>query len=304
MISFLIKILLFIAIIGLFIFGFWNKTKTTDSFGRERMDMEWTKPTKKILFCIIPLGLLILSNCIVVIPANTVGVKWSAFGGTSEQTLDEGIAFIVPFADKVYEIDTTVQERTIKNIRVQTKDAQNVTMQINVKYRINKDNAFKVYKGYRTLENLNKNIIRNYSEEALLKIGTQYNVIDILGDKNNEFHDRVAENLTEKFKAEGVEFKSITFKDIDAGKEIEKAISDEAVAKKAVETAEQKRLKAEKDAETKIIKAQAEADSNAILTEKLTDAVLQKMFIEAWNGKLPTVYGATGNLLDLTNLLK
>lgn len=304
MISLLIKIVLFIAFIALLIFGFINEVTKTDSYNREYTEKQITRPTKKIIFCIIPLGLLILSLSIKVIPANTVGVRWSAFGGTSEQTLDEGIAFIVPFADKVYEIDTTVQERSIKDIRVQTKDAQNVTMQINVKYRINRDDAFKVYKGYRTLDNLNKNIIRNYSEEALLKIGTQYNVIDILGDKNNEFHDKVAETLTERFANEGVEFKSITFKDIDAGKEIEKAISDEAVAKKAVETAEQKRLKAEKDAETKIIKAQAEADANAILTEKLTDAVLQKMFIETWDGKLPTVYGATGNLLDLSNLLK
>lgn len=293
MISFLVKTVLFIAFIGLLIFGFYDGDE--DVFG---------KPKKKILLCMIPLFMFLVSLTIVVIPANTVGVKWSVFGGTSEQTLDEGIAFVVPFADKVYEIDTTIQERTIKNIKVQTKDAQNVTMQINVKYRINKNDAFKVYKGYKTLENLNSNIIRNYSEEALLNIGTQYNVIDILGDKNNEFHEKVVDILTARFKSEGVEFRSITFKDIDAGTEIEKAISDEAIAKKAVETAEQKRLKAEKDSETKIIKAQAEADSNAIMTEKLTDAVLQKMFIEAWNGKLPTVYGATGNLLDLSKLLK
>lgn len=268
----------------------------------ENGDFEYVK-NKKRWFAIIPVVVFVLTFSLVVIPSNTVGVRWSAIGGTSEKTLDEGTAFVVPFVDKVYEIDTTVQERSIKGISVQTKDAQCVTMDVNVKYRVDKADAFKVYKNYRTIDNLNKNIIRNYSEEALLKIGTQYNVIDILGEKNNEFHDKVATLLKDRFSIEGVEFKSITYKDIDAGKEVEKAIANEAVAKKKVETAEQNRLKAEKDAETKLIKAKAEADANALLTENLTPEVLQKMFLEKWNGKLPTVTGE-GNMIDISTLLK
>ena len=50
-------------------------------------------------------------------------------------------------------------------------------------------------------------------------------------------------------KSEGVELIQLTIKDMNAGDEIEKAIADEAVAKKRVETAEQNRLKAKKDAE-------------------------------------------------------
>ena len=36
------------------------------------------------------------------IPANTVGVKVSAFNGVQETTLQTGYHFLVPFADKVY----------------------------------------------------------------------------------------------------------------------------------------------------------------------------------------------------------
>lgn len=37
--------------------------------------------------------LAIGANCIKVIPANNVGVKYSIFTGTSENTLDEGVTF-------------------------------------------------------------------------------------------------------------------------------------------------------------------------------------------------------------------
>lgn len=258
---------------------------------------------KKQLFTLVPAALFIISFAIVVIPANTVGVRYSAINGTSNDTLNEGIHFVVPFVDKVYTIDTTVQERTDESISIQTKDAQWVKVTVNVKYQVDKADAFKVYKGYKTLDNLSKNIIGNYTQEALNQVCTQYNVIDVLGERRNSFVDETTKILNEKLAAEGVTLKAVTVKDIDAGEAIEKAISDEAVAKKEVETAKQKQEKARTEAETKVIEAQGEADANAVLTQQLTPEVLEKMLIEKWNGEMPKVYGSDGNILDISSLL-
>lgn len=256
---------------------------------------------KKQFIAFIPAIILVATLFVAVVPANTVGVRYSYFSGTSEKTLDEGIHLITPF-DKIYKIDTTVQERTVKSVSVQTQDAQFVTMKINIKYQILQDDAFKVYKGYKTLDNLNTNIIANYSQDALNEVCTQYNVIDLLGEKRNEIVTKSTEVLSKKFKIEGITLKALVLKDVDAGKEIENAIKQEAVAKKAVETAEQNRLKAEKEAETKVIKAQGEANANAIESEKLTEQVLKKMLIEKWNGELPRVNGAN-TMLDISSIL-
>lgn len=258
---------------------------------------------KKQLFSLVPAALFIISFAIVVIPANTVGVRYSAINGTSNDTLNEGVHFVVPFVDKVYTIDTTVQERTDEGISIQTKDAQWVKVTVNVKYQVDKADAFKVYKGYKTLDNLSKNIIGNYTQEALNQVCTQYNVIDVLGERRNSFVDETTKILNEKLAAEGVTLKAVTVKDIDAGEAIEKAISDEAVAKKEVETAKQKQEKARTEAETKVIEAQGEADANAVLTQQLTPEVLEKMLIEKWNGEMPKVYGSDGNILDISSLL-
>ena len=125
-----------------------------------------------------------------------------------------------------------------------------------------------------------------------------------MGEKKNEIYDLSTKALSEKLSNEGVQLVDIIIKDMDAGEAIEKAIADEAVAKKAVETAEQNRLKAEKDAETKVIQAQGEADANEILAEKLTDEVLLDKWISKWNGVLPTVSGENNVMIDINKLLE
>lgn len=306
MFKYILQIILLLVFIGLIILGLLKieKVELEDWRGDSYEKFKTTfHPNKRILFALIPLGLWIGTMCIAVIPANTVGVKYSKIGGTSEKTLSEGVHLITPL-DTIYEIDTTVQERTVKEVSVQTQDAQFVTMQINVKYQVSQSNAFKVYKGYKTLDNLNTNIIANYSQDALNEVCTQYNVIDLLGEKRNEIITKATEVLSNKFEVEGVTLKALVLKDIDAGAEIENAIKQEAVAKKAVETAEQNRLKAEKEAETKVIEAKGEADANAIESEKLTEQVLRKMLIEKWNGELPKVNGSNGNMFDFSGLIK
>lgn len=294
-----INIILIIAIVAVFIVSGIVKEQD-EGYGEDKYKFRFNK---KQFLTLIPAALLILSFSIVVIPANTVGVRYSSINGTSDKTLNEGIHFVVPFVDHVNTIETTVQERTDEGISIQTKDAQWVKVTVNVKYQVDKSNAFKVYKGYKTLDNLNKNIIGNYTQEALNQVCTQYNVIDVLGEKRNAFVEETAKILKEKLAAEGVTLKAVTVKDIDAGEVIEKAISDEAVAKKEVETAKQKQEKAKTEAETKVIEAQGEADANAVLTEQLTPEVLEKMLIEKWNGEMPKVYGSDGNILDISSLL-
>ena len=73
--------------------------------------------------------------------------------------------------------------------------------------------------------------------------------------------------------------------------------------KKAVKTAEQEKKKAEIDAQTKLIKAEGEAKANEIKTKQLTDEILTEMFIEKWDGKLPTVSGSDGMMIDVSNIL-
>lgn len=291
LVIFLLRIILIFIAIGLFIF-----------LGFDFDDGRY-KSNRKQLFAFIPVVIVALSLCIAWVPANNVGIKWSAVSGTSKKTLSEGIKFISPL-DKIYLIDTTVQERTMKDVTVQTKDAQFVKSQVNIKFQVNKKDAFKVYKRYGSLDALKQNIIANYSQKSIETVATQYNITDILGEKKNELYKLSTDELSKMLKDEGVQLVSMTIKDMNAGKDIEKAISNEAVAKKEVETAEQEKLKAKKEAETKVIKAKAEAEANKLKEKTLTKEILMQKMLEKWNGELPRVTDGSNGLFDLNSLIK
>lgn len=260
--------------------------------------------------------LIMLIGCVGWIPANHVGIVYSPFGGTKEYTLGEGMFFKVPF-DKVYQMSTETQTAQIENVTTQTKDAQYVTSVLYVQYSVDSSNAYKVFKQYRTLKNLHNTLIAPTTQRVLELITTKYNVIDILGEARPDVYTELKANLAEEFAVYGVKFGDVSILDMDAGAGIEQAIEQEAIAKKAVETAAQNLLKAETEAkqqsvkaqaeqdaarieaETKIIEAEAEKAANELLNASLSEDILKKMWIERWNGEMPSVMGADGNLINI-----
>lgn len=297
--------------IGLFVgLGFYKN---------DNYDIKW-KANKKQFLSILGL-LILLPGFITRIPANAVGIVYSPFGGTQEQTLSEGFHTKNIF-DKIYKINTEVQTTTVENLTTQTKDAQYINSMLDIKYRVSASNAYLVFKQFRTLKNMSQNLIIPTTQRVLELITTNYNVIDILGESRSKIYTDLEIELNKEFAKYGVEFYSISITDMDAGEALEKAITDEAVAKKAVETAEQNLLKtqteakqksvqaqAEQDAarieaETRIIEAEAEKKANELLNQSLSDDILQMEWINKWDGKMPTYYsgedGGTGLIFDAT----
>lgn len=295
-------------IIGLLLFIVFGAQTENDKYGD--LQISGWKVNKKQFVSLLAL-IIMIPAFVTSIPANSVGIKYSMFTGTSKETLSEGFKFKSPF-DKVYKISTETQTKTVENLTTQTMDAQYLTSSLDIKYKVNDSNAFVVFKQYKTLGKMSKNLIVPTTQRVLELVTTKYNVIDILGEKRSEVYSELSIALSDELAKYGVEFDSITINDMDAGDALEAAITAEAVAKKEVETAEQKLLKtqteakqksvqaqAEQDAarieaETKVIKAKADKDANELLNQSLSDKVLRKLWIEKWNGTTPTYYGGNG----------
>ncbi len=255
------------------------------------------KLNKKQLLAILPL-ILIAFNLFTRVPANHVGILYSPFTGVKEETVSEGFRRKGIF-DKVYKINTEVQSKALENITGQTKDAQYITMMVDVKYKVDKDTAFQVFRQYRNLDNVSNNLIAPTVQRSIETVSTQYNVIDVLGEYRNELYKGIEIELKNRLAENGIAFVSINFTDTDAGAAIEQAIQAEAIAKKAVETAEQERQKAEIEAqkavvtakaekeaaviraETRKIEAEAEAEVNRKMAESTTPLVIQRMEMQA-----------------------
>lgn len=270
--------------------------------------MELNKNIKAaITVGVVVLSLLLIRGLAIKrIPANTVGVKVSAFNGAQKTTLQTGYHFKIPFVDKIYTLPTSVQTKTMEKLTTQTKDGQWLNTNIDVKYKINKEEAMNVFSNYTDLENVNNNVISPAVQRAIESVTGDYDIYDILGAKRTEVYEAIDKALKEKFESYNLEFVSFTITDQDAGDEIEAAIKNESVKQKEIDTAKQEQEKSKVEAETKKVQAQAEADtaiiraegeakSNKIKSDSITDNLIRMKEAEArekhgW----VTVNGANG----------
>lgn len=126
-----------------------------------------------------------------------------------------------------------------------------------------------------------------------------------LGAKKGEIMEAVKAYVVDYFKEYGI---TITVLGLKEGISFENAAIQSAIDQKFASEQElviqQNKneaalAKAEAEAQAMILKAEAEAEANRILAESLNDQILEKMYYETWDGKLPGVYGGDGNLLQI-----
>ena len=126
-----------------------------------------------------------------------------------------------------------------------------------------------------------------------------------LGAKKGEIMEAVKAYVVDYFKEYGI---TITVLGLKEGISFENSAIQTAIDQKfaseqkvVIQENENKAAlaKAEAEAQAMILKAEAEAEANRILAESLNDQILEKMYYETWDGKLPGVYGGDGNLLQI-----
>lgn len=297
----IIGVLLFISgIVGAFMYPVLDEYSDIEGFER-----------KPALLVVSLIGALMVS--ITIVPANSVGIKYSKFGGVQEKTLGEGIHLTIPFVDTVTNIDTTIQERVLEDINIQTKDGERLTFHMNVKYSVEKDKAFMIYQRYQTLDNLKENIIRNDTENAISAVITQYEAFYVLNEGRPTVQAEAEAFLRESLAAEGVDLRNLTIRTVYADEEYMVRQNARKEAENAVKVAENTRLEASIkaqgeqeaaiiEAETKVLEAQAEAEANALKQKELTPEILILEYITNWKGDRPLVVGED-NIIDIKSLI-
>lgn len=263
---------------------------------------ETFKVTKKSflsVFCMV----FVLFGCFTNIGANRVGIVYNPFkDGIQNYTLNQGYKMKSPFT-KVYKINTEVNELTFNNISVQTNDSQFVNAIIKAQVQIDATQAFEYFSKYKdkSLEDISS-ILSATMQKQLETVTTQYNIMDVLGAKRDEIVNEALTLIQDELIKDGINVLRITLVDTDAGEQIEKAIANEAVAKKEAETAEYKKQKAQLEGEAKVIEAQKNKEANELISKTLTDKLLMEKFIEKWDGKLPTVTGGE-TMFDISSIM-
>ena len=265
---------------------------------------------KKKYFIAIGAAVCVLAvayTCVTTVPTGHTGVV-TVFGRVADYTLDSGFHIKAPW-EKIVLMDNRVQKRT-ENLACFSSDIQEVKMIYTVNYQISKKDAMTLY---RTVGEAYYDTVITPNIAESVKVATaQYTAEDLVGKRDSLAND-IETVLSEKLKSYNIDVVSTSIEDMDFTEAFTDAVEAKQVAAqnklRAQTEAEQKISEAQAAADVKKVnadaaayevlkKAEAEAEANTKLAASITDTLIDYLYAQGWDGKLPyIVSGKDGGLL-------
>jgi regulator of protease activity HflC (stomatin/prohibitin superfamily) len=254
---------------------------------------------------VIAVVILVLVNCVTVIPEGFIGVKYN-LGKIRNSSLQPGAHFSLPLIENIEKVD--IREHVYETFQpAYTKDTQTVEsiyVKVNYVYSTGMIDSLIRTVGVGNVEstlivpNLNsilKNTIGKYKAEELIQ-------------NRSIAQELVEDELRGALEPYGVYITAVNLADIDFEDSFEQTIRDKVAAEQEAlrvrnetaakeEEAKQKVIAAQADADSKKLKADADAYAISVIQAELSKSPeyidLQK--IEKWNGVFPQVMGENIN---------
>lgn len=244
------------------------------------------------------LALVLLCSSITMIDSTEIGVV--RHFGRIDREIGAGLNMKNPFSEKVEKYDLRVH---IKDVQFEsyTKDAQPVIVTADYQYKLRPGEVMDVAREYGSYE-IMETKLQSVVEEKVKTVFSKYSAMPLLENRAN-LSPEVYAAIEELETLYHVDFTAIVVRDIvfsdafEASVEAKMTAEQEALRaeqekKTAVVKAEQQKEVAAINAEAAIEQARGEAEAMRITREALQnmpDAYIQQMWIEKWDGKLPTV---------------
>lgn len=237
---------------------------------------------------------IILFGSWFVVGAGEIGVV-TRFGEV-KRVADSGFNFKIPLVESVTKMDTRIQKEEATSSAV-TKDLQDVEATLALNYSIDKETALKLFKEVGV--NYKDNVVIPVLHESF-KAGTAQYTAESLITNRSEAKEKILEVIKDRLSKYGIVINDLNITNLNFSEAFNKAIEEKAVAQQQVEKAKQDLERVKVEAEQKVAQAQADAEAQKLQQQTLTDLMIKKMWIEKWDGKLPTTTaGNSGVMLDI-----
>lgn len=193
------------------------------------------------------------------------------------------------YSDAAYAYDGG--SATGPDVTINDASGAKADIDIQVVYSLDPNYAETLYKEYGTQTNYTQSYLSNDVRSVAREISGKYDTITMLTDRG-QYTDAVEKALTEKWEDHGLTVEQVSVQDVRYPDEITERYATAQAAEIDKQTALNEQETAKVKAETKKINAQADADANAILTQSLTEQVIEQHYIDAL-----TEIGKDGNLI-------
>lgn len=287
-----------------------------------------------IVTALVIFGVIIgVAMCTEKIPAGYVGVVYNMNGGIEKDVLTQGFKVVAP-TKKITLYSIALEQSYMtkgkqgdspddESFEIPTKEgaALEVDVAFSYYYELSEvPQTFTRFRGQSGKEIL-KSFIKPKMQAWIKEITPQFSMISIVSTQRGEVSKTLTEQLQERFKHYGISIDNVALADVRPDAETDEAIRKKIKAQEELETAkvtaetdkvnaqrdkevaqikaEQDKIEAQGKADAKIIAAEAEAKSNKLISDSLTDKLIERQKIRKWNGNVPAVQGAGATIVDI-----
>lgn len=238
------------------------------------------------------------------VDAGHEGILVNLYGsdkGVNDVSLVTGMVWYNPFTQNVYEYPTFVQTVDYPAFTINAKDGSEFTIDPTISLKIRDGEAAPIFRKYRKdVPDIINGPLFNHVRDAF-RIQLNKFTTDEIVSMRDSLEKAVERQLVATLNREGFQLEQLT-----SGLTYPKTIVDAVNAKnKAVQDAQKAENEvkvAEAQARKLVVAAEAEAEANRLRTQALTPAVLQKAWIDKWDGSVPSVItgGNSQAFLDIS----
>ena len=263
---------------------------------------------------ILVISMIFLFNSCERIDAGHVGVRVNLYGtgkGVGDITECTGWVFYNPISTKIYEFPTYIQHKEYvktedadNSFVVNSKDGSEFHVAPIVNYSVQREKVPFIFAKYRrTLESIEEGFLKTTIYDAFRMTANAYTAEELISNRQ-AFETKVRAKLDADLLKEGFIITQLTsnlgypetFKRAIEAKNnaVQAALTAENQVKTAEAQAKIKVATAEGNAQAMLATSKAEAESYKLKQSAITPMLLQQMWIEKWNGVLPTTQLGSG----------
>lgn len=253
------------------------------------------------------------------------GIQYNRNGGLEDEVLGQGWNLVSPFI-KVSEYPISIESAYYSNrpdqgrekddtLVLGTKDGKVIkNVEWTMNYRMNEEDLPKVFNKFRgkPADEIAYGYMRQTTSRILNELSSNYTMVELCGEKKQEFNEKAINELKEFFGKDGILIEQGGLGEIIPDDQTAAAIQSIANAQYKQKEAEVQKQVAIANAQTLVEKANGEAQAKKIeadaidyynrkVQESVNGNVIEYEKIKKWNGTLPTttVGEGTGLMLNL-----
>ena len=270
-------------------------------------------------------AMLVLSACTNVEPGY-VGIVVNNYGsqkGVQDFPVKVGRVWYNPFTEDVYKFPTFMQNvvwtkeetetsRGDESITFNSVEGATMNVDVSFSYAFVADSVPRIFVTFRKdEEHITRVYVRSVLRDAFSRHASRMKAVDIFGAAKQTLLDSVKADLRAQLGTKGMIVDQISM--VGAPRvdgQVQNSINAVlAAAQRAIEAenkvrqsqaeGEQRIAAARADSTAAVVKAAGQAEANRLLQSTITPLILQRMTLEKWDGKLPTVQGAGTPLINI-----